>query len=46
MSKIITNGVEIKFYNEKGQLLKDLELWFGDKKHEVKNSYIIPFSEK
>ena len=26
--------------------MKELELWFGDKKHAVKDSYTIPFGER
>ena len=46
ISKVVTDGLEIKFYNEKGQHMEELELWFGDKKHEVKDVYTIPFGER
>ena len=46
ISQVLTDGVDIKFYNEKGEHMKDLELWFADKKHEVKDSYMIPFGER
>ena len=38
-------GVELKFYNEEGQKLENVDLWIKGKKVQVKNSYIVPFSE-
>ena len=46
IKEVKTDGVELKFYDEKGQRLSDLELWFGEQKKYVRDSYLIPFEPK
>ena len=43
--KMTLAGVELKFYDENGKKIENLDLWVRGKKIKVKNSYILPYGE-
>lgn len=38
-------GTELKFYDESGVQIQDYQIWMEGKKHQVKNSFTIPYGE-
>jgi hypothetical protein len=44
--RITSAGTEIKFEDEKGSAIYDLTVWLANKKYDVNEKFIIPFSEK
>ena len=40
------SGVQLKFYDESLEQIKKLHVWINNKRHEIRDSYTIPYNEK